>query len=146
MARTAQLKRYVVECRLFRNRLAGKLREAEIPSGPLRLPDYSKSWRRCDLVQDLNDLAVVCRTYKTELEEAGFDMSLAQKASDDSQRLSIFIAETILDRGSVATFLRRRNALCQEMLTLIYGICNLARSVFYKDPRIQNYFCSKSSF
>ncbi len=147
VTRSAALKKYVARCRRLRNKVVRELREAANSiSLPLRIPNYSRSFSRSELVQDLNDLSVLCRTSQKELEEAGFDMSLAESAYEESQKLSLAIARTILDRETADTLLRKRNALCQHIFAFVSDICSIARLVFSKHPRIQNYYSSRKCF
>ena len=143
-AETAKLEAFARECRQFRNSVVDKLRAAQqlLPAG-FPAPQFKKSGGRAELVQDLHDLHVLCRIYNVQLKKASFDLELGQKAYEESRKLSLMCAQTVLLREDLNESKYKRNALCNRMYSIIKDICALGRSVFAKDPRIQDYYSGK---
>ncbi|MDG5815202.1 hypothetical protein QA601_08935 [Chitinispirillales bacterium ANBcel5] len=144
---TAQLNRYIDKCRRLRREIVTKMRAVnDLKPLSAQIPSYAKSKCRADLVQDLHDLNYLGRYLKDELEGTGFDMSLIQKAYDESWKLSHLIADTIINRDSIKAATTKRNGVIRETVDLIYDIGAFARRVFRNDPRKHFYYTSKKYF
>lgn len=134
---TAHFKRYLSQCRMMRNQLARQIRNAGVTLNVnFHLPQYKSHLSRADLVQDLNDLGVLCRKNRVLLEKTVFDFKLADQVSHKSKELAERIAEIEVDRSNTLTEqLLYRNALCKELYDLLKGICLIGRTTFMNDPQ-----------
>jgi hypothetical protein len=133
---TSELKDVIKKCIALRTRLAEDIRTAfGIAEVHYVLKGTWKNKTQTALVQDLNDLAVLARIYRSELERVNFDFTLAHHAACESKELSMLIATVTLDREMVTTTEQTNR---YEMLISLYNkmkvICTYGRRAFAKDP------------
>ena len=107
----------------------------------LTLPSYKKSYTKAELVQDLNDLAVICRTNRSLLEKTCFDFDLAEHSASKAKELAEKIADLVVNRETeLSTKLNYRNTVCYDLYEGIKTICLFGRKAFLDDPlRKTNY-------
>jgi hypothetical protein len=135
---TANLNSFVKECRKLRTRIATDLRTAAAAhSIPLRVPPLSNKCCRSELVQALADLSFIINSFKTELQQAHFDVSLAALVGDTATKLSLQMADIVLDREAPLPRLEKRNTYFHELRTLLISICTFGRKSFPSDTRLR---------
>jgi hypothetical protein len=133
---TKQHKLYLLECRKIRTRLASNIRVAiRILGVDMKIPSYKNSWSGAELVQDLNDLAVICRTNHSLFEKTRFDFDLAEHSAFKAKELAETIANVIVERETrLSTQLEYRNSVCNELYEGIKTICLFGRKAFVNNP------------
>jgi hypothetical protein len=143
---TTNHKKYLQECRNLRSRLAANIRDAlKILELDIKLPGYKKWWVQCDLVQDLNDLAVMCRINHEQFAKTCFDFELAEKAAVTSKELSKSMADLIISRDyHLPQHQKHHTAIYKELYDLIKKVSLYGRKAFRDDPlRKKNYHSIK---
>jgi hypothetical protein len=138
-----KLKKLVLRCRKLRTTIAEKLRSAVSRAGNfMTVPSYRKSWSRAELVQDLNDLAVIGKDIKHMFNHTGFDLTLLDLAADLSVELSEKIIDVIISKPSKSRQKTFRDKTMQELLSLIVQIRKTGKSAFFDNPlRRKAYAC-----
>jgi hypothetical protein len=146
VAETARLLDYVRTCRKFRNMVVCSIRAAALEAGiTIPLPRYRNSWAQAELVQDLNDLTVVCRNYRDILRETRFDMELEQKSAHLCKELADRLAKSTVLREQLADRITGRNEACRELYLLVLDICRIGKFAFPEDPRARDYHYNYSN-
>ena len=144
---TAALEAYVLECKRFRGSVVRKITTvAEVLPSAFHVPRFVRNSSRADLIQDLHDLYIFTKTYKTELDIVNFDPVISQEAIDRSNKLSMLDVHTKLNRSDFSQVKEKRDMLCMRAYTLIQEICALARIVFENDPSAKDYLSGKRTF
>lgn len=140
---TVKLKKFVLRCRKLRRFIAEKLRLAIASTGAdLKIPSYKKSWSRVELIQDLNDLAVIGKDNKEVLQPMGFEMSKLDLAANMSIELSEKIVDIIISNPSESPQKKIRDKIILELSSLIARIRNKGKSTFIDNPlRRKAYAC-----
>lgn len=139
---------YAGECRLFRNRIVGRFRNGnEYAVTGYPVPKFKRSGGRAELVQDLHDCHVLCRTFSEKNGgKAPVDPDLGREALERSRKLSEMYATVVLGRQDSEELKQRRNMLYHRMYHLIRSICACGRHAFSDDPRITQYYSGKQHF
>ncbi len=142
MLLTADLRTYKSQCRIMRNHLARQIRNAaKTLNIDFHLPQYKSHLSQADLVQDLNDLGVLCRNNRSLLEKTGFDLKIAEQATHKSKELAERIAEIEVNKtNTVSEQLLHRNVLCKELYDLLKGICLIGRTTFMDNPLRKRFY------
>jgi predicted DNA-binding protein YlxM (UPF0122 family) len=106
-----------------------------------KLPSYSCRKQQADLVQDLHDLATVCRTYKEQFTGHQFDPTLIDQALTLSETLSQAIVDVTVFRESVlAEALQKRNELFIQTRQLMLTICVIGRNAYNNNSEARKNF------
>ena len=139
VAATRELDAFVEKCRKLRGLTIKTMHQALMRAGlDIRLPSYRKSRSRVALVQDLNDVAVLCRMYQQKLEAVGFDGKSSYRAACASKELSDALADAELAKSTPLKALNDRNAACRELYESALRICLIGREAFSNDPHRKN--------
>jgi hypothetical protein len=133
---TMEHRLYLQECRQIRSRLSSSIRIViKILGVDLKIPSYKKNWTQAEIVQDLNDLAVICRINHNLFEKTCFDFQLAEHAAFKAKELAEKIADIVVKRETqLSTHLNNRNSVCSELYESIKAICLFGRKAFVDNP------------
>lgn len=137
------LDEYAGECRRFRNHIIRQFRygnEKRDAGNPI--PKFIKNGSKADLVQDLHDCYVLCRTFTEKSGgKSNIDPGPGPEALKRSQTLSEMHVSVVLARNTSNDLKLQRNILCNRMKVLIRIIAAHGRETFCNDPRKRNYHC-----
>lgn len=140
---TVKLKNLVLRCRKLRTSIAEKLRAIATRTNNLfAVPSYRKNWSREELLQDLNDLAVIGKDNLEILHSYKFDLTQLDLASKLSVELSEKIVEVLVSKPSESNQKAVRDKLAQELTFLISRIRTAGKAAFIDNPlRRKVYAC-----
>jgi hypothetical protein len=135
---------FLRECKQLRSNLRETINWAFGFNYPgIKVPSLYQNKLKTDIVQDLFDLANICRAHHIEFEKVRFDFSLAERAATVSEELSISIADLDLQRESIKhEEMYTRDLLYNEIYDTIKEICIFGRYIFKNDPARRKRYCS----
>jgi hypothetical protein len=138
-----KLEKLVIRCRKLRTFISEKLRAAsELGGNFLAVPSYRKRWSRVELIQDLNDLAVIGKDHNEILQSLSFDLTNLDLAANLSVELSEKMVDVIISKPSESPQKANRDKLKQELFILIARIRTVGKSAFIDNPlRRKVYAC-----
>jgi predicted DNA-binding protein YlxM (UPF0122 family) len=136
------LAHYYKEAYILRSNLAEHIKRlCRLLHIEFKLPSYSSRKQQADLVQDLHDLATVCRTYKEQFISQQFDPTLIDHAFTLSEMLSHVIVDVTVYRESVlADALQKRNEIFIQTRQLMLTICVIGRNAYNDNPDARKNF------
>lgn len=130
-----QWKQLVPEARALRNELLSQMRFAFRKAPHLRqqLADISKGNGYADLIQDLNDIALLGRQQSDVLQQSVFDTSLLDLAADKSKELAELWASTKARQAHRVEYKQQRNKAFWHLHELVNEIRTVGKFVFRND-------------
>lgn len=87
-----------------------------------------------DMIQDLNDLAVLGKSHKKELEAIGFDMTLLDTAAAKADEMADLLAAANGDRNEQSEAKLIRDKAYTYMKELVDEIRDAGKYLFWKNP------------
>ena len=133
---TRKHKEYVKKCEELRSRLVRDIRDAFSSCGiKQKLPAFSKHRQKIDLIQDLNDLATLCRNCKDVFTNIYFNFKLSEQAAIHSKQLSLEVARIdLLHETNTSDEVEKRNKIYFDMFNQMAAICRCGRNAFWDQP------------
>ncbi len=137
-----ELDTFIKECRKFRTRFAGELRELfKIEKIDYNVPGFKKTGRvLSSLAQDLNDLAVLYRHSRPYLKKIPYTEAMENEAVNRAMMLDEKISQyRVYKKSALKDAVKKRNDWYYKLYDLYKEICCFGRRAFPDDPRRQNY-------
>ena len=105
-----------------------------------RVEEIAQGNSNADMVQDLNDLAVLGKANRKPLEEINFDMTLLDRAADTSDRMGDLLGATNGERKAVSEAMIVRDKAYTYMKLAVDEIRECGKFVFWRNPdRLKGY-------
>lgn len=133
---TTKLYEYIDECKKLRSKIRAAINTAfKLCDLKVKIPGMSQKRERCEIAQDLNDLAVVCQKNRDSFSKVHFDFNLEERAVQACVKLSAEVAELALDRECVETKeFTARKKIYDELCKVATEICLYGNNAFCDKP------------
>lgn len=133
---TSDLKEFIQKSIELRTLLAEDIRMAlEFAGVNYKLEGKWKNRTQTQIVQDLNDLAVLARIYHNELSKTNFNFDRVNLAACTSKELSMVITALELDREIFKSIDQsNRYTMLNNLYSKMKVICRYGRKAFAKQP------------
>jgi hypothetical protein len=105
-----------------------------------RVEEIAQGDTNADMVQDLNDLAVLGKAHTILLTKVNFDMTLLDKAADLSDRMGDLLGATNGERKEVSEAMQIRDKAYTYLKLAVDEIRECGKFVFWRNPdRLKGY-------
>jgi hypothetical protein len=137
---TEKLYEYINECKKLRTTIRAAINTAFKLCGlKLKIPGMSQKREQCEIIQDLNDLAVACQKNQKQFSKVHFDFMLEERAAQACKQLSEAIANLALEREGVETReFTTRKKIYDELCQVATEICLYGNNAFCDKPERKN--------